>query len=265
MPGYTSKNYYEILGVDIHATDEDIKKAYRQLALKYHPDRNPGNKGAEEKFKEISEAYGVLIDKEKRNRYDQWRGQEYMRDFDYRPEEIFRDLFQNPYAGDVFQDLYREFIRRGLKFDTRFIDNLFFGGKGFFFGFVFFGPVGMRRTKPLFEHPISRPLSPGGTFTKLARKTVNYLLSKLIGRDYVRLPEASQGPDLNFVLYLTSHEAQSGCQKQIAYQRDGSAERLKVKIPAGIRANTRLRLKGKGLSGKGRQLPGDLYLKIILE
>ncbi len=65
------KDYYQILGVERSASADDIRKAYRKLAMKYHPDRNPGNKQAEEKFKEINEAYQVLSDKEKRTRYDQ--------------------------------------------------------------------------------------------------------------------------------------------------------------------------------------------------
>ncbi len=65
------KDYYKILGVDKKASEEDIKKAYRKLAMKHHPDRNPGNKSAEDKFKEINEAYEVLGDAEKRARYDQ--------------------------------------------------------------------------------------------------------------------------------------------------------------------------------------------------
>ena len=65
------KDYYQILGVDKKATTEEIKRAYRKLAMKYHPDRNPGNKAAEEKFKEINEAQEVLSDPKKRERYDQ--------------------------------------------------------------------------------------------------------------------------------------------------------------------------------------------------
>ncbi|MCX8000697.1 MAG: DnaJ domain-containing protein, partial [Leptospiraceae bacterium] len=66
------KSYYEILGVSKNATDEEIKKAYRQLAIKYHPDKNKGNKEAEEKFKEATEAYEVLRDPQKRKLYDQF-------------------------------------------------------------------------------------------------------------------------------------------------------------------------------------------------
>ena len=66
------KDYYEVLGVSKNASDDEIKKAYRKLAVKYHPDKNPGDKEAEAKFKEINEAHDVLSDKQKRARYDQF-------------------------------------------------------------------------------------------------------------------------------------------------------------------------------------------------
>ena len=68
----TKRDYYEILGLTKEASADEIKKAYRKTALKYHPDRNPGDKSAEEKFKEAAEAYSVLSDPEKRQRYDQF-------------------------------------------------------------------------------------------------------------------------------------------------------------------------------------------------
>ncbi|MCF7854878.1 MAG: DnaJ domain-containing protein, partial [Candidatus Pacebacteria bacterium] len=72
-----ARDYYDILGVKRSASQDDIKKAYRKLALKYHPDKNPGDKEAEEKFKEASEAYEVLSDTEKRKRYDQFGHEAY--------------------------------------------------------------------------------------------------------------------------------------------------------------------------------------------
>ena len=66
------RDYYEVLGVSKSATEDEIKKAYRKIAIKYHPDRNPGDKEAEEKFKEAAEAYSILSDKQKRQQYDQF-------------------------------------------------------------------------------------------------------------------------------------------------------------------------------------------------
>ena len=93
------RDYYEILGIQRNSSQEDIKKAYRKMALQYHPDRNPGNKEAEEKFKEAAEAYEVLGDTAKRQRYDQF-GHDGVRGTDFRPFTDVNDIFST--FGDIF-------------------------------------------------------------------------------------------------------------------------------------------------------------------
>jgi molecular chaperone DnaJ len=111
------RDYYEVLGVDRGASAEDIKKAYRQLAVKCHPDRNPGDKDAEKKFKEAAEAYDVLGDAEKRQRYDQFgsaglRGAHEPHHYESAGEaedfmrQVFGDLFGGGPGGGVFEDLF---------------------------------------------------------------------------------------------------------------------------------------------------------------
>ena len=112
----SKRDYYEVLGVNRGASEDEIKKAYRKLAVKYHPDKNPGDKTAEEKFKEIGEAYEVLNDAQKRAGYDQYghaafdarrrasRGGGFG-DF-HDPFEIFREVFGQQSGGSIFEDLF---------------------------------------------------------------------------------------------------------------------------------------------------------------
>ena len=105
------KDYYEILGVDKSSSPEEIKKTYRKLALKYHPDRNKGNKAAEAKFKEASEAYHVLSDKERKANYDRFGhaafegsgGRGGFSNFD------FSSAFSDVFGSDIFEDFFDGF------------------------------------------------------------------------------------------------------------------------------------------------------------
>jgi molecular chaperone DnaJ len=120
------RDYYEVLGVGKQATDDEIKKAYRKIAIKYHPDRNPGNKEAEEKFKEAAEAYSVLSDKQKRQQYDQFG-------------------FDGPNMGGGFGGFGDA---GGFSMDDIF--SMFgdvFGGRGGFSGFGGFGGGGAQRAQ----------------------------------------------------------------------------------------------------------------------
>ena len=120
------RDYYEVLGVGKQATDDEIKKAYRKIAIKYHPDRNPGNKEAEEKFKEAAEAYSVLSDKQKRQQYDQFG-------------------FDGPNMGGGFGGFGGA---GGFSMDDIF--SMFgdvFGGRGGFSGFGGFGGGGAQRAQ----------------------------------------------------------------------------------------------------------------------
>jgi curved DNA-binding protein len=277
-----NKNYYEMLGVSREATPEEIKKAYRQLALKVHPDRNPGDRQAEEQFKEISEAYGVLMDPEKRRQYDLLSrtpfGAGRQPDFSYTQEEIFRDILNNPMASDVFSELGREFSRLGLRFDERFFDHLFFGGRGFFF--IVGGPGGFRYSSsgrpqdsagspaeifsPLFQNivvPRGTTLT-GRIASWVFRKGLGFFLRRFLPGTLPPSPAEPGNLDVTYTFPLDRKEASSATTKEVSLQRNGKVERLLVRIPAGIPDGTQLRLRGKGKTGAGKT--GDLYLKIQL-
>ena len=96
-------DYYDVLGVKKDASLDEIRSAYRKLAMKYHPDKNPGNKEAEQKFKEASEAYEVLSDPQKRGQYDRF-GFEGLRSTGFTGFRDVRDIFESDWFSDIFSD-----------------------------------------------------------------------------------------------------------------------------------------------------------------
>ena len=277
------KDYYKILGVPREAKADEIKKAYRQLALKFHPDRNPGERQAEERFKEISEAYGVLIDPEKRKHYDfisQTPSESGRRfDFSYTQEEIFRDIFNNPNASNVFSELGPEFSRMGFRFDERFFDHFFFGGRGFVF--ILGGPGGFqvhssgqpqdqtKNSEEILSPLLENIIVPRGTTLKgrvaswLLRKGIGFFLRRLFPGALPSTPAEPGNLDLTYTFPLARKEIPSGTMKEFSFERNGKIERLSVKIPEGIQDGTNLRLRGMGKNTPGRV--GDLYLKVKLK
>src|SRR5207237_7686352 len=106
----TKRDYYEVLGVPRGAPEDDVKRAYRKLAVKFHPDKNPNDPHAEERFKELGEAYDVLIDADKRAAYDRYGhaafaqgGAGFGGGF-HDPFEIFREVFGGGFGGGIFED-----------------------------------------------------------------------------------------------------------------------------------------------------------------
>jgi curved DNA-binding protein len=257
------RDYYATLGLHPNASEEEIRRTYRRLALEWHPDRNPGNPRAGERFREISEAYAVLMDPVKRQAYDRAHGAGQPAGFDPSREAVFRDLFADPRASAIFEELARELSRMGMRVERGDFERTLFGGRVVMTGRVF----------------VVTPLTPVRLLWRLARAALRVtpppsgpthafprekgLLGHAfdIGRRLLGLlggDEARAG-DVSFPLRLTAAEADQGGRKRVKLQGAEGEDEIVVTIPAGIRAGTRLRLRGKGrpLGDGGR---GDAYL-----
>jgi curved DNA-binding protein len=287
------RDYYEILGVTRTAKEEEIKKAYRKLARKYHPDLNPNNKQAEEKFKEIQEAYEVLGDADKRKKYDQL-GANWKSGADFTPPPNWGGPGGGGFHGTInMDDLFRGQRGEG-------------GGGGFsdFFEALFGGMAGMggmgggaetgRRSRGGARAPrgaeseteMGLPLEDmhRGTMRKLtvrlgnAEKTIDIRIPPGARDDsriripgggpnggdlYVRLRQephprfVAKGDDTEVEVAIAPWEAALGANIEVP-TLDGKAD---IRIPPGIASGQRLRLKGQGLNvrGGGR---GDHFVRM---
>jgi curved DNA-binding protein len=211
------KDYYKILGVNKNASAEEIKKAYRRLATKYHPDKNPGDKKAEEKFKEISEAKEVLSDPEKRKMYDQF-GKDWKR---YQAAGAQGDFDWSKYKNQQGQRGSRTY-----QYESDADFGEFFGGSGGFSDFFesLFGNWGMRS---------------GGAQRQTA---------------------AFRGQDVSAEMVISLEEAYYGTSRQFRHNN----ETLKLNIKPGINDGQKLRMAGRGSSGRGGSARGDLYITVRL-
>lgn len=220
------KDYYKILGVPKTASEQEIKKAYRQLARKHHPDANPNDKTAEDRIKEINEAYEVLSDADKRSKYDQFgaQWQQFARGGG-NPQDFWRQWQggQGQPGGTYTQTVSPE------EFEQMF-------GGGRLGGFSDF-----------FEVLFGRGARPGG------RQTGGFDPFAGVGGQMAR-----KGQDAEQPIDVTLEEAHRGATRVL--QIDG--ERLEVKIPRGVKTGSRVRVAGKGGPGLSGGAAGDLYLRV---
>jgi molecular chaperone DnaJ len=257
----TKRDYYEILGVDKSASPEEIKKAYRKLALKYHPDRNAGDKTAEEKFKEIGEAYEVLSDPQKRAAYDQYGHAA----FDPRakasgfgggyggfhdPFEIFREVFGNSGIFDEFfgrSDSDSEAYERGEDLRVNLEITL--------------EEAALGCEKEVSVTRLDQCSACKGTgaepgSSKKICPTCHGKGQVGISTGFFRIAQTcpncyGQGS----VLEKPCHSCNGTGQKK-------RTSKIKIKIPPGVDTGTRLKSAGNGNAGRRGGMPGDLYIFI---
>jgi molecular chaperone DnaJ len=250
------QDYYEILGVDRNASSEEIKKCYRKLAMQYHPDRNPGDKAAEEKFKEAAEAYEVLSDDEKRQIYDRY-GHEGLNGAGFRGFSGVDDIFSS--FSDIFGDIFgfggtrsrsRTTARPGA--DLRYDMEISFMEAAF----------GTARDVDVEKYETCRQCNGTGA----TPGTTPEVCSRCRGRGQVTQTSGF------FSISTTcpqcrgeGHVVTDPCRTCRGTGRSKMKKTVSVKIPAGVEAGSRLRLRGEGEQGDFGGPYGDLYVFIDVQ
>jgi curved DNA-binding protein len=229
--GYGSmqyNDYYAILGVDKTASKEEIKKAYRKLAKQYHPDANKGDKSSEEKFKDISEAYEVLSDDEKRKKYDMFGSQaQYAHGMDFDPSQFGWNVHYSTAGNGSRSDFFNMFFS-----DAFDLSSLFGGARA------------------------------GRTTTRVFR---NDDLSDLFGGAAGRAKHRRDGRHIETEIEITPEEGAAGTEKRISLQTETGTRTIHFKVPKGVRDGGTIRLKGQGHPGIGGGQAGDLRLTVRLK
>ncbi|MGL1931887.1 MAG: DnaJ domain-containing protein [Desulfotalea sp.] len=252
-------NYYEILDVERDCTAEELKKNYRKLAMKYHPDKNPDRPELQDKFKEISEAYGVLSDQDKRKKYDRYLriggGFKGNNGFSYSQEDIFQDMFRDPQFQQMFRGILKEFQKSGLRSNQEFVSKSFFGNKGSIFaGILMVGGIAGKVVKA----KLKEKLPDSDTVMKSLGRKVGQFLG--YGNDEPK--QIVESGDIAYTLEVNLKDLRLGKVVEIEIPTSGKTARFKVKVPAGSIAGQKLRLRGKG--ERTSEGYGDLYLELAV-
>lgn len=250
------RDYYEVLGVNKSATDAEIKKAYRKLAKKYHPDMNKDNPKAEELFKEVTEAYEVLSDKEKRKLYDQ-----------FGHAAFDEGAGQGGAGGQGFGSGAGGFGGFG-GFGGQGFRGGFSGGGGFGSGFGGFGSDNFSGGAGGGNGSFHFNGNSGDGYQEYyyTGDNLDDIFDGFFGGSRKGRSRSQNGEDVLAKVEVSFEEAALGADKVIRFRApDGSEQSLQVHIPAGIDSGQKIRLKGKGMPGQNGGGAGSLLLEVTVQ